>query len=45
MVHWNGQTYRFQANDFQFASRTRERYGKNFLDAGSDNSRLGRHLR
>ena len=33
MVHWNGQTYRFQANDFQLASRTRERYGKNFLDA------------
>jgi gluconate 2-dehydrogenase alpha chain len=33
MVHWNGQTYRFQASDFQLASRTRERYGKNFLDA------------
>jgi gluconate 2-dehydrogenase alpha chain len=33
MVHWNGQTYRFQANDFQLATRTRERYGKNFLDA------------
>src|ERR1700733_8746844 len=33
MVHWNGQTYRFHANDFQLASRTRERYGKNFLDA------------
>ncbi|GAC1667587.1 MAG: GMC family oxidoreductase [Steroidobacteraceae bacterium] len=32
MVHWNGQTYRFQANDFQLASRTRERYGRNFLD-------------
>ncbi len=32
MVHWNGQTYRFQANDFQLASRTRERYGKDFLD-------------
>jgi gluconate 2-dehydrogenase alpha chain len=32
MVHWNGQTYRFHANDFQLASRTRERYGKNFLD-------------
>ena len=32
MVHWNGQTYRFQANDFQLASRTRERYGKSFLD-------------
>jgi gluconate 2-dehydrogenase alpha chain len=35
MVHWNGQTYRFQANDFQLASRTRERYGKNFLDANA----------
>jgi gluconate 2-dehydrogenase alpha chain len=32
MVHWNGQTYRFQANDFQLATRTRERYGKDFLD-------------
>ena len=32
MVHWNGQTYRFQANDFQLATRTRERYGRNFLD-------------
>jgi gluconate 2-dehydrogenase alpha chain len=32
MVHWNGQTWRFQANDFQLASRTRERYGRNFLD-------------
>jgi gluconate 2-dehydrogenase alpha chain len=33
MVHWNGQTYRFQASDFQLASHTRERYGRNFLDA------------
>jgi gluconate 2-dehydrogenase alpha chain len=32
MAHWNGQTYRFQASDFQLASHTRERYGKNFLD-------------
>jgi gluconate 2-dehydrogenase alpha chain len=32
MVHWNGQTYRFQDNDFQLATRTRERYGKDFLD-------------
>jgi gluconate 2-dehydrogenase alpha chain len=32
MVHWNGQTYRFQADDFQLASWTRERYGRNFLD-------------
>ncbi len=33
MVHWNGQTWRFQSNDFQLATRTRERYGRNFLDA------------
>src|SRR5277367_768519 len=32
MVHWNGQTWRFQANDFRLATHTRERYGKNFLD-------------
>ncbi|HVO47761.1 MAG TPA: GMC family oxidoreductase [Steroidobacteraceae bacterium] len=31
-VHWNGQTYRFQANDFELASRTRQRYGAKFLD-------------
>jgi gluconate 2-dehydrogenase alpha chain len=30
-VHWNGQTYRFQANDFQLASKTRARYGAKFL--------------
>src|SRR3974377_699000 len=24
MVHWNGQTFRFQANAFQLATRTRE---------------------
>ena len=33
MVHWNGQTYRFQASDFQLATHTRERYGGNFPDA------------
>jgi gluconate 2-dehydrogenase alpha chain len=33
MAHWNGQTYRFEASDFQLASHTRERYGNNFLDA------------
>jgi len=32
MVHWNGQTYRFQANDFELATWTRARYGRNFLD-------------
>ncbi|MEP7043931.1 MAG: GMC family oxidoreductase [Dokdonella sp.] len=31
-VHWNGQTYRFQAQDFAMASHVRERYGKDFLD-------------
>ena len=31
-VHWNGQTYRFHANDFQLATRTRARYGAKFLD-------------
>jgi gluconate 2-dehydrogenase alpha chain len=33
MVHWNGQTWRFQASDFQLATHVRERYGKNLLDA------------
>jgi len=33
MVHWNAQTYRFTASDCQLATRTQERYGKNFLDA------------
>jgi gluconate 2-dehydrogenase alpha chain len=32
MVHWNGQTWRFQDNDFELATRTRERYGRNFPD-------------
>ena len=32
MVHWNGQTWRFQASDFRLASHTQERYGKKFLD-------------
>ena len=31
-THWNGQTYRFQANDFELATKTRERYGAKFLD-------------
>jgi len=31
-VHWNGQTYRFHANDFQLATKTRARYGAKFLD-------------
>ena len=33
MVHWNGQTYRFQDSDFLQKSHTVERYGAKFLDA------------
>lgn len=32
MVHWNGQTWRFQPEWFQLRSWVDERYGKNFLD-------------
>jgi gluconate 2-dehydrogenase alpha chain len=32
-VHWNGQTYRFHANDFQLATKAHARYGPKFLDA------------
>jgi gluconate 2-dehydrogenase alpha chain len=31
MVHWNGQMFRFQDDDFQMRSRTTERYGRDFL--------------
>jgi gluconate 2-dehydrogenase alpha chain len=31
LVHWNGQTYRFQDTDFRMRSHTTERYGKNFV--------------
>ena len=31
MVHWNGQTYRFQDSDFRLRSRTTERYGAGFI--------------
>lgn len=31
MVHWNGQTYRFQDSDFRLHSRTVERYGQAFM--------------
>jgi gluconate 2-dehydrogenase alpha chain len=31
MVHWNGQTYRFQVADFNYRTHIEERYGKNFL--------------
>src|SRR5262249_35100306 len=33
MVHWNGQTYRFQVADFIYRTRMQERYGRNFPDA------------
>jgi gluconate 2-dehydrogenase alpha chain len=31
LVHWNGQTYRFQDSDFRLRSRTVERYGEKFI--------------
>jgi len=31
MVHWNGQTFRFQDHDFQQYSHTVARYGKKFI--------------
>ena len=31
-VHWNGQTYRFQATDFICSTHIEQRYGKNFVD-------------
>jgi gluconate 2-dehydrogenase alpha chain len=31
MVHWNGQMFRFQDDDFQQRRRTIERYGRRFL--------------
>lgn len=33
MVHWNGQTYRFQVADFIYRSHHEQRYGKGFIDA------------
>ena len=35
MVHWNGQTWRFQDTDFRMRSHTVERYGGKFLPDGS----------
>ncbi len=32
MVHWNGQTYRFQDTDFRQKSHTEARYGPRFMD-------------
>lgn len=34
LVHWNGQTYRFQDSDFRLRTRTLERYGAGILDEG-----------
>ena len=34
LVHWNGQTYRFDAADFRARSHTIERYGKAFIPDG-----------
>ena len=31
-VHWNAQTWRFNAIEFELRSKTEERYGKNFID-------------
>ena len=31
MVHWNGQMFRFQDDDFQQRRRTTERYGRRFI--------------
>ena len=31
-VHWNGQSYRFQEQDFIYKTHIEERYGKKFLD-------------
>src|SRR6185369_2452902 len=30
-VHWNGQTYRFQEQDFILRTHIEQRYGKNFV--------------
>ena len=32
LVHWNGQTYRFQPVDFIYKTHLEQRYGKNFID-------------
>jgi gluconate 2-dehydrogenase alpha chain len=33
MVHWNGQTWRFQDDELQLRTHTIQRYGKDFIDA------------
>src|SRR6202162_3047064 len=32
-VHWNGQSFRFQAADFIYKTHIEQRYGRKFLDA------------
>src|SRR5258705_1634228 len=32
LVHWNGQTYRFQPADFIYKTHHEQRYGKGFVD-------------
>src|SRR5215468_86210 len=32
LVHWNGQTYRFQPVDFIYRTHLEQRYGKSFID-------------
>src|SRR3954467_8483857 len=34
MVHWNGQTYRFQDSDLRMRTKTVERYGEKFIPQG-----------
>ncbi len=33
LVHWNGQTYRFQDTDFRMRTHTIQRYGRDFIPA------------
>src|SRR5215468_8713784 len=33
LVHWNGQTYRFQPADFIYKTHLEQRYGKSFIDS------------
>ena len=45
MVHWNGQTWRFQVADFIYRTRMEERYGKTFLDSDLDLAVAADHAR
>ena len=33
LVHWNGETFRYQEDDFRQRSRVVERYGRGFIPA------------